>query len=91
MPTSFSGPSSSSISVLFIERALEFSGSQSKSETFLISINMKKYVCDVCGWEYDPEVGYPEGGIAPGTAWEDVPEDFVCPLCGVGKDEFSAE
>ena len=52
-------------------------------------IIMKKYVCDVCGWEYDPEAGYPEGGIAPGTAWEDVPEDFVCPLCGVGKDEFS--
>ena len=91
MRTNFSGPSSSSISVLFIERALKLPGSESKSETFLIAINMKKYVCDVCGWEYDPEVGYPEGGIAPGTAWEDVPEDFVCPLCGVGKDEFSAE
>ena len=52
---------------------------------------MKKYVCDVCGWEYDPEAGYPEGGIAPGTAFEDLPEDFVCPLCGVGKDQFSAE
>ena len=35
-----------------------------------------KYVCDVCGWEYDEEKGYPEGGIAPGTKWEDVPEDF---------------
>ena len=44
-----------------------------------------KYVCDVCGWEYDEEVGYPEGGIAPGTKWEDVPEDFECPLCSVGK------
>ena len=51
---------------------------------------MKKYVCDVCGWEYDEEAGYPEGGIAaPGTKWEDVPEDFLCPLCLVGKDEFS--
>ena len=39
--------------------------------------------------EYDEEVGYPEGGIAPGTKWEDVPEDFECPLCNVGKDEFS--
>ena len=48
-----------------------------------------KYVCDVCGWEYDEEVGYPEGGIAPGTKWEDVPEDFECPLCNVGKDQFS--
>ena len=43
-----------------------------------------KYVCDVCGWEYDEEKGYPEGGIAPGTKWEDIPEDFECPLCFVG-------
>lgn len=50
-----------------------------------------KYVCDVCGWEYDEEKGYPEGGIAPGTKWEDVPEDFECPLCFVGKDQFSKE
>ena len=48
-----------------------------------------KYVCDVCGWEYDEELGYPEGGIAPGTKWEDIPEDFECPLCMVGKDQFS--
>lgn len=52
---------------------------------------MAKYVCDVCGWEYDEEEGYPEGGIAPGTKWEDVPEDFVCPLCAVGKESFSKE
>ena len=50
---------------------------------------MKKYVCDVCGWEYDTEVGDPDAGIEPGVAFEDLPEDFVCPLCGVGKDEFS--
>ena len=48
-----------------------------------------KYVCDVCGWEYDEEKGYPEGGIAPGTKWEDVPADVECPLCFVGKDQFS--
>ena len=48
-----------------------------------------KYVCDLGGWEYDEEEGYPEGGIAPGTSWEDVPEDFECPLCSVGKDQFS--
>ena len=41
--------------------------------------------------EYDEEKGYPEGGIAPGTKWEDVPEDFECPLCFVGKDQFSEE
>ncbi len=50
---------------------------------------MKKYVCDVCGYIYDEAVGDPDNGIEPGTAWEDVPEDFVCPLCGVGKDQFS--
>ena len=50
---------------------------------------MKKYVCDVCGWVYAPAVGDPENGIEPGTAFEDIPEDWVCPLCGVGKDEFS--
>ena len=50
-----------------------------------------KYVCDVCGWEYNEAEGYPEGGIAPGTKWEDIPEDFECPLCSVGKDQFSEE
>ncbi len=50
-------------------------------------VNMKK-VCIVCGWEYDPAVGDEEHGIAPGTAFEDLPDDFVCPLCGVGKDQF---
>lgn len=39
-------------------------------------------------YAYDEEAGYPEGGIAPGTKWEDVPEDFECPLCGVGKEDF---
>ncbi len=50
---------------------------------------MQKYVCDVCGYVYDPAVGDPDGGIAPGTAFEDIPEDWVCPICGVGKDDFS--
>ena len=49
---------------------------------------MKKYVCSVCGYIYDEAAGDPDNGIAPGTAWGDVPEDFVCPLCGVGKDQF---
>ncbi|MCF0204051.1 MAG: rubredoxin [Muribaculaceae bacterium] len=48
-----------------------------------------KYVCDVCGWEYDPEVGDAEYGLEPGVDFKDLPEDFVCPLCGVGKDQFS--
>ena len=50
---------------------------------------MKKYVCETCGYVYDPEVGDPDSGIAPGTAFEDIPDDWVCPLCGVGKDDFS--
>jgi rubredoxin-NAD+ reductase len=50
---------------------------------------MKKYVCDVCGWEYDEALGDPDNGIEPGTKFEDLPEDFVCPLCGVGKEDFS--
>ena len=49
---------------------------------------MKKYICTVCQWVYDPEVGDPESGIEPGTAFEDIPEDWVCPVCGVGKDDF---
>ena len=50
-----------------------------------------KYVCTICGFIYDEGAGYPEGGIAPGTVWADVPADFTCPLCGVGKDQFEAE
>ena len=50
---------------------------------------MKKYVCDVCGYVYDPEAGDPDSGIQPGTAFEDIPEDLVCPICGVGKSDFS--
>ncbi len=50
---------------------------------------MTKYECP-CGYIYDPEVGDPDSGIAPGTAWEDIPEDWVCPVCGLGKDAFTA-
>ncbi len=49
---------------------------------------MKKYKCKVCGYIYDPEVGDPDSGVAAGTAFEDIPEDWVCPLCGVGKEDF---
>lgn len=49
---------------------------------------MKKYICTVCDYIYDPTKGDPDGGIEPGTAFEDIPDDWVCPLCGVGKDDF---
>ena len=54
------------------------------------TITMDKYVCP-CGYVYDPEVGDPDNGIAPGTPWEEVPEDWECPVCGLGKDAFEAE
>jgi rubredoxin-NAD+ reductase len=50
-----------------------------------------KYVCQVCGFEYDEAKGDPDNGIAAGTKWEDLPDDWVCPLCGVGKDNFSKQ
>ncbi|MBE6686660.1 MAG: rubredoxin [Ruminococcaceae bacterium] len=48
-----------------------------------------KYICDICGWEYDEAVGDVDNGIAAGTKFEDLSDDFVCPLCGVGKEDFS--
>jgi rubredoxin len=50
---------------------------------------LKKYSCNVCSYTYDPEVGDPDAGIAAGTPFEKLPDDWVCPVCGIGKDEFS--
>lgn len=52
---------------------------------------MERMQCDSCGYVYDKEAGDPEHGIAPGTAWEDVPEDYKCPQCGAAKDVFIIE
>jgi rubredoxin len=49
---------------------------------------VKKYVCKICGYEYDPAAGDPDSGIAPGTAFADIPGDWVCPVCGATKDQF---
>ena len=49
---------------------------------------MKKYQCTICGYIYDPEVGDPDAGIVPGTAFENLPDGWVCPECGVAKDMF---
>ena len=51
-------------------------------------LEYKRYMCVVCGWIYDEAEGWPEDGIHPGTKWEDVPDDFECPDCGVGKEDF---
>ena len=52
---------------------------------------MDRYVCILCGYVYDPAEGDPEGGVPPGTAFEDLPEGWVCPACGVGVDHFEKE
>jgi len=52
---------------------------------------MEKYVCTICGYVYDEELGDPDNGVEPGTKFEDVPEDWVCPLCGVPKSDFEKE
>jgi rubredoxin len=51
--------------------------------------DLAKYQCNVCGWVYDPEKGDSSQSIPPGTAFEDLPEDWTCPECGAGKDEFT--
>jgi len=52
---------------------------------------MEKYVCTVCGYVYDPEQGDPDNGVNPGTKWEDVPDNWECPVCGASKDDFEKE
>lgn len=52
---------------------------------------MKSYVCEICGYVYDETAGDPDSGIAKGTKFEDIPDDWVCPLCGAGKGSFSEE
>jgi len=52
---------------------------------------MDKYVCDLCGYVYDPAVGDPDSGVAAGTSFNDLPEDWKCPVCGASKEDFSKE
>lgn len=52
---------------------------------------MAKYKCNICGYVYDSEVGDADNGIEAGTAFEDLPDDWVCPICAVGKEDFSEE
>jgi flavin reductase (DIM6/NTAB) family NADH-FMN oxidoreductase RutF/rubredoxin len=52
---------------------------------------MAKYKCTICGWVYDPELGDPDGGIKPGTPFEEIPDDWVCPVCGAAKKDFERE
>ncbi|MBW1889548.1 MAG: rubredoxin [Deltaproteobacteria bacterium] len=52
---------------------------------------MDKYVCTICGYVYDPAEGDPDNDVAAGTKWEDVPDDWECPICGASKDDFEKE
>ena len=52
---------------------------------------MDRYICEVCGYVYDPEQGDPDHGVAPGTPFASLPAHWVCPLCGVGKEQFSKD
>lgn len=71
------------IMVLFKNDAAPLEVAAIKGEKF-----MDKYVCTLCGYEYDPALGDPDNGIAPGTPFEDLPEDWTCPLCGAAKSDF---
>jgi len=57
----------------------------------ILELTMKKWVCIVCGFVYDQAQGLPEEGIAPGTSWDDISDDWLCPDCGVGKSDFEME
>lgn len=52
---------------------------------------MDKYVCTICGYIYDPEKGDPDEGIEPGTNFDNLPDDWTCPICGAGKEDFEKE
>ena len=54
-------------------------------------IIMDKYVCQVCGYVYDPAAGDPDNGVSTGTPFKDLPDDWTCPVCGASKDEFEKE
>ena len=58
---------------------------------WLAEPSMQSYVCTVCGYVYNPEVGDPDANISPGTAFEDLPHEWICPVCGAGKDEFEPQ
>jgi len=78
-----------------MNQALTFSSGKkyniSKIKIVRGGMGMKKYVCDVCGYVYDPAAGDADSGITAGTAFEGIPDDWVCPVCGVTKDMFKPE
>ena len=79
------------LSFLRVFTRIEYYFCNRKRKTFINKQNnriMDKYVCNPCGWVYDPAIGDPENGIDAGTSFENLPDDWACPLCGAGKEEF---
>lgn len=70
------------------EKSPTYTGDKIESAAVPAPKKAKRYQCSVCGYIYDPEVGDPHDGIAPGTAFEDIPDNWYCPICGVGKKDF---
>ena len=62
-----------------------------KNKLLTKKFKVMKYVCNVCGYVYDPAAGDPDSDITPGTAFDALPDDWACPLCSVGKDQFEQE
>lgn len=85
IPTSMEDTGIKSVTYMNYQETIKNKISEKRSDV------MKKYVCTICGYIYNPEKGDPDHGIAPGTKFEDIPDDFVCPVCGVGKDMFEAQ
>lgn len=83
-------PAAEEVSAAEVSAAAQEPAAEEKEE-IKEEISMKKYVCSVCGYVYDPAEGDVDNGIPAGTSFESLPEDWVCPLCGVGKDQFEAE
>ncbi len=60
-------------------------------KNYLRRFKMANYVCEVCGYVYEPEAGDPDNGIDPGTSFDALPDDWTCPICGAGKEDFAEE
>jgi len=71
--------------IVWFKQSLQIAPTKQKEERTI----MKKYVCDVCGYIYDPAKGDPDNGIKPGTAFENIPDSWLCPECGAPKGDFS--
>ena len=80
--TAGSWPLASSLTIFSLVARVVFDSVEASTET-------KRWICEACGWIYDPAEGDVDGGVPPGTAFEDIPEDWFCPVCGARKEDFA--